>query len=172
MSQCCNPFNLPHRVFSTATLVNRDLAAKARILNKRIKATDFICATCRKKIHSDVAAKSTKKDESPPKRTINESENQEEMMDVSMDDQSSEGTTSGEKSSLSESNVVFNPENIVQIKEFTNKLLGVLGLDLIDETKLPYKKYQTDLISALTRRLTATIFTQATLPDTGNQMIA
>lgn len=176
--QCCNPFNSPHPAFPTVTPVNAELAAKARILNKRIRATDLNCQRCRRKIHNDVMIASTPENDEPPaKRTTTEAENLQEMMDVATEDKSSEEkkteeSSSGDKSGLSESNIVLDPDNFPQIKECTNKLLAVLGLGLIDETKLPYKKYQNDLFTALSKRLNATIFPQATPSAAGDEMIA
>lgn len=176
-NKCCNPFGVPHKGIQKLTPVNKELVAKARNFNKRIKTTDVICPMCRQKIHTEATtAKTPKKDEPPAKRPTNEPGNPQEIMDVSTKDKSSEEktseeTTSGEKSELSASNIVLDPANVSQIKECTNNLLSVLGLGLIDEIRLPYKKYQSDLITALSKRLNATIFTQATPSDAGNQMI-
>lgn len=113
--QCCNPFNDAHKAFPKLFPITRDLAAKARFVNKRIKIDDLICENCRRKIYNKARAATPKKDEPPAKRTTNEAENLQEMMDVSMEDKSSEEktseeTTSGEKSELSASNIVLGQE--------------------------------------------------------------
>lgn len=77
-----------------------------------------------------------------------------------------------EKSELSESNVIFDPTNVQEIKKCTNDLLEKLGLNIIDETKFRAKKYQSDLIFDLFKRLNSTLFTQAILPNSGNQILA
>lgn len=67
------------------TEVNKELALKARQINKRIKTGDQICKTCRKRIHNeaDSMTAGTSKDEPLTKRQTKEPESVQEMMDIS-----------------------------------------------------------------------------------------
>lgn len=189
MDQCCNPFNIKsHRSFVPVSAVNENMATKARDLGKRIKATDMICASCRQKVKNDhmqltrsagkeetstskgpSSTESPTTGEPPAKRRLTQ-----ETAALNLEDTigSSTPSASEETSELSASNAVLDPKNIQDVKECTNKLLRALGLDSIDESKFRGKKYQTDLISNLVKRLNDVLFTKATPPDAGSQIIA
>lgn len=81
--------------------------------------------------------------------------------------------TSSESKEETDSNEQFEPKNIdiAKLKEATNKMLTLLGIDAIDDTKIRGKKYQIDTMKKLTNRLTRSLFPHAEPSNDAEQII-
>lgn len=80
-------------------------------------------------------------------------------------------SSSEEKSASSTSIIRNDPEKLQQIKECVDNLLCLLGLNKMDDAKMRGKKYQSSIFSELQIRLNKILFTEATPPDAGDQII-
>lgn len=164
---CCDPFVTSHKIVKVFP-VTEAVIEHAKKRNIKIKLGQFICGPCRNRLKKKV--KLTQSSTGQAGASSSSQPVQATPMEI---DKTIGPETTSESEKEFDSDDQFDPANIdkIQLKDATNNLLKVLGIEAIDDDKNRRKNYQIEVIKKLTNRLTRTLFPHAQPSNDAEEII-